>query len=142
MPVVYSKIDGSALRIVEGNLFDNLFSCLYKWTAIPVSCKSNIIVILENGVKGMVTETTALLKKQPDQYRRESLKFKNALKMYMYLLQWFISEAERTQAESGQQTTATGRVSSSLGNFPFHLKLFSNFPFLVITGKEKSRSIY
>lgn len=106
--MIYSKIDGSAVRIVESDNFDFIFSSLHKFTSISTSCKSSIIVILENGIKGITNKLTQIFRKDQDEYRQAALKYKNALKMYLYLLRWFISEEEKNTQESG-----TGRVSFS-----------------------------
>src|SRR3990167_965386 len=106
--VVYSKIEGSTLKITESDQFDLLFSCLLKFSSISSASKSSIIVTLESGLKGMVKKLSDLLKKSADQYRQQATAYRNALKMYLYLLNWFIHEEEKITQEQ-----PTGRVRKS-----------------------------
>ena len=53
----------------------------------------------------MINKINNLLSKEPDEYRKSAPKYRNALKMYVYLLRWFVSEEEKKAQER-----ATARV--------------------------------
>ena len=104
--VISGKLDSNASSITQPENFDFLYTCMTEFSSLSISSKSTLIVGLENGLKGMQKLSSSLLKQSPDNLRQTLPTYRNAFKMYLYLIHWFVSKEEQSSSSSSGSTAA------------------------------------
>jgi len=113
-------LDGVASRIKKPNFvsiarnenFDPLFGVLMKFASVQEGSLERFFEIVNTNLTGLVKVTSELLQQNTESGRDLYLSFKNALKMNIFLLHWFLNLAYKSPNRP-KPTAARGKAKKA-----------------------------